>query len=133
MGLIYVDACILIDALEDPGRRGARARQTIQGAEVTLASSPLALTESLVGPLRDGSLELRDRHLALYRRFLAIEFGFDGYLHAAEIRARYGLRTPDALHLAAAQLAGCDAFWTNDKRLSEASHGLAIDVIGEAG
>lgn len=131
MGLIYVDACILIYALEDPGPRGVRARQAIQGAEATLASSPLALTESLVRPLRDGNLELRDRQLALYRQFLDIDLGFDVYLRAAEIRARYGLRTPDALHLAAAQLAGCDAFWTNDKRLSEASHGLAIDVIGE--
>ncbi len=43
---------------------------------------------------------------------------------AAELRARYNLRTPDALHVACAIDAGCDAFLTNDtaiKRVSEIS------------
>jgi len=48
---------------------------------------------------------------------------YDG---AAELRARYGLRTPDALHLACAQHHGCQALWTNDDRLARASHGLAV-------
>ncbi len=33
---------------------------------------------------------------------------------AADLRARYNLRTPDALHVAAAIDGGCDAFLTND-------------------
>ncbi len=39
---------------------------------------------------------------------------------AADIRAA-GLRTADALHLAAAEATSCDEFWTNDRRLSGAS------------
>jgi predicted nucleic acid-binding protein len=45
----------------------------------------------------------------------------DGDL-AAELRARYNLRTPDALHIACAIDTGCDAFLTNDtgiKRVNE--------------
>ena len=41
---------------------------------------------------------------------------------AAALRARYNLRTPDALHVAASIDARCDAFLTNDagiKRVTE--------------
>ena len=37
--------------------------------------------------------------------------------HAAEIRAKYGFRTPDAIHLAAAVVSSCDVFLTNHHRL----------------
>lgn len=46
-----------------------------------------------------------------------------------ELRARHGLRTPDALHRAVAQLAGCDELWTNDNRLAAAAEGLAVNVV----
>jgi predicted nucleic acid-binding protein len=36
---------------------------------------------------------------------------------AADLRARYNLRTPDALQVATAIAAGCDAFLTNDAAL----------------
>ncbi|MGI8510780.1 MAG: type II toxin-antitoxin system VapC family toxin, partial [Gemmatimonadaceae bacterium] len=36
---------------------------------------------------------------------------------AAQLRARYGVRTPDALQLAAALQERCSAFITNDRRL----------------
>jgi len=36
---------------------------------------------------------------------------------AADLRARYNLRTPDAIHIATAIVAGCDAFLTNDLAL----------------
>lgn len=54
------------------------------------------------------------------------------YLEAAELRARFGLKTPDALHLACAQYHRCGALWTNDDRLTRASHGLARNVLREA-
>jgi predicted nucleic acid-binding protein len=40
---------------------------------------------------------------------------------ATDIRARYGFRTPDAIHLAAAVVSGCDVFLTNDYRLTHRS------------
>ncbi|PJI53413.1 PIN domain nuclease [Methylobacterium radiotolerans] len=51
------------------------------------------------------------------------------FVRSAELRADFGLKTPDALHLAAAQLSGCTELWTNDKRLAAASHGLAVDIL----
>ncbi|MBN1565724.1 MAG: PIN domain-containing protein [Anaerolineae bacterium] len=49
---------------------------------------------------------------------------------AADLRARYNLRTPDALHVAAALDSGCDAFLTNDigiRRVTE----IAVWVLDE--
>ncbi len=37
---------------------------------------------------------------------------------ATEIRSRYGFKTPDAIHLAAASASNCEVFLTNDLRLS---------------
>lgn len=39
---------------------------------------------------------------------------------ATELRAVYNVKTPDALHLAAAINWGCDEFWTNDQRIPKA-------------
>ena len=40
---------------------------------------------------------------------------------ATELRGLHGTKTPDALHLAAAILGGCQELWTNDQRLSAAA------------
>jgi predicted nucleic acid-binding protein len=49
---------------------------------------------------------------------------------AADLRARYNLRTPDALQLATAIKAGCDAFLTNDATLKKVTE-LKILVLSE--
>jgi len=52
------------------------------------------------------------------------------FIQAAQLRARFGFRTPDALHLACAQRHQCEALWTNDARLHSDSLGLALDIFG---
>lgn len=132
--MIYLDSCVLIYAVEDQSNRGETVRTALAQALEPLATSPLVLNECLVGVLEDGNLELRDRYLALQDSMQNVTLDTDVFVRAAELRAQSGLRTPDALHLAAAQLSGCTALWTNDRRLAAASHGLAIDIIGgEAG
>jgi predicted nucleic acid-binding protein len=128
--MIYLDSCILIYALEDQGDRGNAVRRALADVEVAVASSALALQECLVGPLRDRNVELRDRYVALFTRIESIALDTAAFIRAAELRADFALKTPDALHLAAAQLAGCAELWTNDKRLAAASRGLAVDVVG---
>ena len=50
------------------------------------------------------------------------------YDRAAQIRADYGFKTPDAIHLAAAIESGCVQFLTHDLRLSRFSD-IPIVVI----
>lgn len=130
--MIYLDSCILIYALEDSGPRGEAVRRSLRAVDVAAASSPLALQECLVQPLRERNLEVRDRYLELFDHLEMIELDAAAFVRAAEIRADFGLKTPDALHLAAAQLSGCTELWTNDRRLAEASRGLAVDVTDGA-
>jgi predicted nucleic acid-binding protein len=48
-----------------------------------------------------------------------------------ELRARYRLRTPDALHVACAIDMGCEAFLTNDKGIKhvEITRVLVLDEL----
>ncbi|MGM7671540.1 type II toxin-antitoxin system VapC family toxin [Microbacterium sp. A93] len=128
MGMIYLDSCILIYALEDQSARGDAVRAALRGTQSPVGSSDLALHECLVVPLREKNVELRDRYLAMFERLEHIPLDAAVFIRAAELRADFGLKTPDALHLAAAQLSGCDELWTNDKRLAAASRGLAVDI-----
>ncbi|MDA1049051.1 MAG: type II toxin-antitoxin system VapC family toxin [Planctomycetota bacterium] len=47
---------------------------------------------------------------------------------ATEIRAQFGFKTPDAIHLAAATAANCDVFLTNDHRLDRFTE-ITVEVI----
>ncbi len=129
MGLIYLDSCILIYALEDASPRGNAVRASLARTEHTLVISPLVMLECLVGPIRSADLALRDRYRGAFERCDLIALGVPEYERAAELRARHGLRTADGLHLAAAQLGGCIQLWTNDARLAAASKGLAVDAV----
>lgn len=130
MGVIYLDSCLLVYAVEDDPVFGPTTKQRLAQAadteDAVLAISPLVRLECLVGPMRSGDRSLRlryERALSLLRLLDMPPAVYDG---ASELRARYGLRTPDALHLACAQHHGCRALWTNDDRLARASHGLAV-------
>lgn len=71
----------------------------------------------MVQPFRSGDGVLAQRYEEIlsnsnYFRIEPITTATARY--AADLRARYNLRTPDALHIAAAITSGCDAFLTND-------------------
>lgn len=50
------------------------------------------------------------------------------FRRAAELRADNALRTPDAIHLAAALVGGCSALWTNDDRLAKAAGDFTVTI-----
>ena len=128
--MTYLDACIVIYAVEDDGPRGNAFRQRLADARDTeFAISPLVTMECIVGPLRNDNLTLHDHYLRALDNFRRLDLGEGQFMRAAQLRARHGLRTPDALHLAVAQLAGCDELWTNDNRLAAAAGGLAVNVL----
>lgn len=132
MGLIYLDTCLLIYAFEQHPRFGARVLHAMAAEPADrLAISPLVHFECLVGPMRDGNLMLQRYYEEGLSRFVQLSMGEDVFRQGAMLRARFGLKTPDALHLAAAQHHGCAALWTNDDRLAKAGHGLAVNLLEE--
>ena len=83
-------------------------------------TSTLTVVEVLTKPyqVQDDLLARRYRTLLLRsRNFTVVPIDAMIADSAAEIRARYRLRTPDALQLATAMRAGCEAFLTNDHAL----------------
>ncbi|HVE66591.1 MAG TPA: PIN domain-containing protein [Thermoanaerobaculia bacterium] len=88
---------------------------------LVVISSVLALVEVLTG-------SFRSRNEVRSRRFLNLFEATEGVevldvdreigIAAARFRARYGLRTPDAIHVATGVAAGASAFVTTDRRLS---------------
>jgi uncharacterized protein len=130
VGLIYLDACLLIYACEShpgfgPAVKTALAREPAE----SFAVSPLTRMECLVKPIRTGNFTLQRYYEDSLECFTWLSMNDAIFDLATQLRARHGLRTPDALHLACAQQHGCTALWTNDDRLAAASHGLAINVI----
>jgi predicted nucleic acid-binding protein len=88
--------------------------------ELTIVTSAVTLLEVLVVPYRAGNMALAVRYEALLTRSRGLhlrEIDRAQLLAAAHLRAVAGVRTPDALQLAAALSEGCTAFVTNDQRL----------------
>lgn len=130
MGLIYLDSCLVIYAFENDVVFGERVRQALAREPAhRFAISPLVRFECLVGPMRSGNLVLRRYYEEGLTGFVQLPLPDAVFVLGAELRARFGLRAPDALHLAAAQHHGCDALWTNDERFSAASRGFAKNVL----
>lgn len=126
MGLIYLDTCLVIYLTEEDPKWFARVSSAVERAtDVRFAISPLVQMECLVGPLRRGDAVLQREYLDAFAELEVLGMPEQVFLQAAQLRARFGLKTPDALHLACAQHHRCEGLWTNDNRLAKASHGLA--------
>ena len=85
-----------------------------------IITSALTLLEVLVVPYRSGNHLLAERYEALLTRSRGVrvaEISRDHLRAAAQLRATTGVKTPDALQLAAAMAAGCSSFLTNDRDL----------------
>lgn len=85
-------------------------------------TSALTLLEVLVVPYRAGDLRLAARYELLLtgsRGLHLIDPDRSQLRTAAQLRALYRLRTPDALQIAAALTAQCQTFVTNDRDLPD--------------
>lgn len=133
MGVIYVDTPLVVYAFESQTLFGERVRQAMAEASgERLAISPLVKYECLASPMRSGNLVLQQYYEDGLARFLSLPMPEAVFTRAAQLRGRFGLKMPDAMHLATAQHHGCQALWTNDNRLAAASHGLAVNVLSDA-
>lgn len=96
------------------------------------ATSSIALAECLVHPLRNKDTPLVERFKnAIIHGKNTHYLGVDSAVEtAASLRAQYRISLTDALQLAAAMDAGCDAFLTNDIELKRVA-GIRVLVLKE--
>jgi predicted nucleic acid-binding protein len=106
--------------------------QELQPHGIKVSSSSLAHREVLVKPEKDSDQALAAAH----ERFLLRDgFGLVPICQAilrqaARLRAETGLRTPDAIHAAAALAEGCDLLVTNDVHFRKIPH-LNVAVLSD--
>jgi len=122
-GPIGVDSVAFIYFIEEEPRFLSPVEALFQetaAGRCQLVTSALTLLEVLVVPYRDGDSALAERYEALLTRSRGLHMvGIStGQLRAAaQLRAVTGMKTPDALQVAAALSEGCRIFITNDRRI----------------
>jgi predicted nucleic acid-binding protein len=98
-----------------------------------VCSSVITLTEVLVQPFRQNNPTLANDYRDLLfnaGNFRLLSLTASIAELAAELRAKYNLRTPDALQIATALDNGCDAFLCNDNGLRRVTE-LKILILNE--
>jgi predicted nucleic acid-binding protein len=105
----------------------------IDAGDLNAIASPITLAECLVMPYQKGQKRLAEAFTALLLQSNSVQFvPLDQWIadKAAQVRARYNLTLPDALQIATALVAGCDAFLTNDITLKRVAE-LNVIVLDE--
>lgn len=128
MRKIYLDSCIAIYLVEEHPVYCPIVEQHLSQTKAVICHSSLTELECLVLPLRLKRTDIADKFNRFFALNLRLEMPDPIYRHATNLRADFGLKTPDALHLATALHHGCTDFWTNDERLSGVAENLSINV-----
>jgi predicted nucleic acid-binding protein len=119
----YLDANFFIYALEEIEPWAGLAKKVLTLLDrrlCTAVTSELSLAECLVKPLELGRAEIAQAYLDLLqdRRSLSVVAISRALLiEAAQLRALYRIKLPDAIHAVTALQKGCSSFLTNDSRL----------------
>ncbi|HXO42151.1 MAG TPA: PIN domain-containing protein [Thermoanaerobaculia bacterium] len=124
-GPVALDSSIFIYFIEEHPRFLPVVKpvfSSVAAREVAAVTSSLTLLEVLVRPLRANLPALAAEYEQILTRSTGITLiPLDLALLrlAAQLRATCGLKTPDALQLAAALESGCSVFLTNDERIPQ--------------
>ena len=95
--------------------------EAMDRGDFLVVTSAVTLLEVLVHPLRSNNKELATeyRDILLNSKLKILEVSSSIAEQAAQLRADYNIRTPDAIQISAALSAGASHFFTNDIRLPE--------------
>jgi len=135
-GPVAVDTALFIYLIEEHPRFLAAVRPLFESASrgrIVLVTSAVTLLEVLVVPFRAGNLPLAARYEALLTRSRGVQLvdlDRQQLRAAAQLRAGFRVRTPDALQIAAALTARCPAMVTNDRDFPHVA-GLEIIQLGD--
>lgn len=133
--ILFLDACIVVYWIEAPDPFHARFMKRLgalrtQYPDASFAVSRLSWMECMVKPLRDDDQALINEYNAFFdaAQLRMVELTASVVQRATLLRARYALKTPDALQAACAlELPGESLFLTNDKNFKKVP-GLQLEI-----
>jgi predicted nucleic acid-binding protein len=131
---LYIDTCCIIYLIEAASPFHATvARRLVRHSttpSATLLTSRLARLECRTKPLRDEDAVLLARYETFFgaQRFRLVDLSPEVIERATDLRAKYGFKTPDALHLATAILENVDVVLTGDRDLEKCAE-VPVEVI----
>lgn len=123
IGPVCLDACIFIYLIEENSKFLEIILpifEAIDHGELIAITSGITLIETLVIPFRFNDKKLAEKYervLTKSRGMKFFELDIEILRNAAFLRAKFNIKTPDALQIAAAQKGDCSSFVTNDRRL----------------
>ena len=132
-GVVGIDTPVFIYHLEAHSRYSLLTQKifsSMENGKWMGVTSAITLMEINVHPWQLGREDVARKYEALLANFpnLSItNIDRDVARVAAQLRARFGVRPPDALQVAASLVAGAKIFLTNDHRL--ASLQALIDIV----
>lgn len=135
--LVALDTVVLIYFLERHSQHYPQVKdlfRSIEDHRLSAVMSSLALTELLVPAYRQEQTRAAEHLVALLQSFphlKIVPLSCDIAVQAARLRARYGLRTPDAIHVATALHEQCSGMVTNDYALLRLQPELPIWLVGK--
>jgi predicted nucleic acid-binding protein len=127
---IYLDSAILIYAVEQVMPYASIVETRLSAPDIVCVTSDLARMECRVKPLQTKDIELLKDYDYYFEMAMAeiVVLSTQVIDCATDIRARYGFKTPDSIHLASALVSKCDVFLTNDYRLNRFAE-IAVEII----
>ena len=134
MSRIYLDSCCIIYLVEaaSPFHATIVSRLLRHQADPAsrLITSRLSCLECRIRPLKDNDLKLLAAYDRLFEanRMLIAEISPEVVASATTLRARYGFKTPDAIHLASAIEEKAELFLTGDSSLARCTE-IAVEVL----
>ena len=96
--------------------------QKLANSQLQTITSVLTATEILIYPKKADNLSLERMYKSIFLKhpyIKVVEFDFETAEIAAELGAKYNIKTPDAIHLATALNSRAQAFITNDPKLKQ--------------
>jgi predicted nucleic acid-binding protein len=95
-----------------------------------LSTSRLSRLECRVLPLRRGQTVLVAQYdeFFLRRSLNVVDIGGSVIDRATDLRVRYGLKTPDAIHVATAMECGADLILTGDRDMTRLEH-IRVELV----
>jgi len=125
MASVYLDSCMVIGLIEgDATQRQLLKKQLVKHV---IYSSELVRLEVRLLAVRNDNRESLQKFERFFTACEMIDLNRAVFEQATLLRAKTNLKTPDALHLAAAIHSCCQELWTDDKQLkTTATHYLEV-------